>query len=81
MGLMAKDRSTAECQPVGAERLSGRHREGRGMRAPGQSGGTELFDVTIFHALSRARIGDVVENPLNVVKAGLDRQSSFLRES
>ena len=32
-------------------------------------GGTELFDVTICHPLSQARIRDAVENQLNLLKA------------
>ena len=37
--------------------------------ALGRSGGKALFDVTICHPLSQARIGDAVENPLNLLKA------------
>ena len=46
-----------------------RHRERPNIRALGRSGGTELFDVTICHPLSRARIRDLTENPLNLLKA------------
>ena len=37
--------------------------------ALGRSGGTELFHVTICHPLSQARIRDVSENPMNLLKA------------
>ena len=55
--------------PVVEERPVGRHRERPDIRALGRSGGTELFDVTICHPLSHARIRDAVENPLNLLKA------------
>ena len=52
-----------------ASLLNNKNRERPDIRALGRSGGTELFDVTICHPLSQARIGDVVENPLNLLKA------------
>ena len=39
------------------------------IRALGRTGGTDLFDVTICHPLSQARIRDAVQNPLNILKA------------
>ena len=51
------------------ERPLGRHRERPDIRALGRSGGTGLFVVTICHPLSQARIRDVIENPMNLLKA------------
>ena len=67
--LLARDLAKAARHPVVAERPVGRHRERPDIRAPGRSGGTEIFDVTICRPLSHARIRDVVENPLNLLKA------------
>ena len=51
------------------ERPLGRHRERPDIRALGRTGGTDLFDFTICHPLSQARIRDAVQNPLNILKA------------
>ena len=39
------------------------------ISALGRTGGTDLFDVTICHPLSQARIRDAGKNPLNILKA------------
>ena len=39
------------------------------IRAPGRTGGTDLFDVSICHPLSHTQIRDAVQNPLNILKA------------
>ena len=67
--LLARSLAKAASHPVVEERPVGRHRERPDIRALGRSGGTELFDVTICHPLSQARIRDVTENPLNLLKA------------
>ena len=67
--LLARDLAKAARHPIVKESPVGRHREGLDIRALGRSGGTELFDVTICHPLSQARIRDVVENPMNLLKA------------
>ena len=55
--------------PIVEERPLGRHRERPDIRTLGRTGGTDLFDVTICHPLSQARIRDAVQNPLNILKA------------
>ena len=67
--LLARDLAKAARYPVVEEKPVGRHRERTDIRALERSGGTELFDVTICHPLNQARIRDVVENPLNLLKA------------
>ena len=67
--LLARDLAKAARHPVVEERPVGRHRERPDVRALGRSGGTELFDVTICNPLSQARIRNVTENPLNLLKA------------
>ena len=67
--LLARDLAKAARHPVVEESPVGRHRERPDIRALGRSGGTELFDVTICHPLSQARIRNVVKNPLNLLKA------------
>ena len=67
--LLARDLAKAACHPVVEESSLGRHRERPDIRALGRSGGTELFDVTICHPLSQARIRNAVEDPLNLLKA------------
>ena len=47
----------------------GRHRERPDIRALGRTGGTDLFDVTICHPLSQARIRDAEQDALNILKA------------
>ena len=69
MKLLARDLAKAARHPVVEERPVGRDRGRPDIRALGRSGGAELFDVTICHPLSLARIRDVVENPLNLLKA------------
>ena len=63
-------RTTAR-HPIFEERPLGRHRERPDNCALGRTGGTDLFDVTIFHPLSQTRIRDAVQNPLNILKAAL----------
>ena len=81
--LLARDLAKAARHPVVAERPVGRHRERPDIRALGRSGGTELFDVTICRPLCQARIRDVVENPLNLLKAAwttrVSRYASMLQ--
>ena len=67
--LLARDLAKAARCPIVEERLLRRHRERPDIRALGRSGGTELFEATICHPLNQARIRDVVENPLNLLKA------------
>ena len=69
MKLLARDLAKAARHPVVEERPVGRLRERPDIRALGRGGGTELFDVTISHPLSQARIRDVVENPSDLLKA------------
>ena len=81
--LLARDLAKAARHPVVEERPVGRHKERPDIRALGRSGGTELFDDTICHPLSQARIRDVVENPLNLLKAAwtakVSRYASMLQ--
>ena len=67
--LLAGDLAKAARHPIVEEMPLGRHRERPGIRALGRTGGTDLFDVTICHPLSQARIRDAVQNPLNILKA------------
>ena len=66
---VARDLGKAARHPVVEERPVGRHRERTDIRSLGRSGGTEFFGATICHPLSQARIRDVIENPLNLLKA------------
>ena len=81
--LLARDLAKAARHPVVDESPVGRQRERPDIRALGRSGGTELFDVTICHPLSQTRIRDVVENPLNLLKAAwtakVSRYASMLQ--
>ena len=81
--LLAMDLAKAARHHVVEERPVGRHRERPDIRALGRSGGTELFDVTIYHTLSQIRIRDVSENPLNLLKAAwtakVSRYSGMLK--
>ena len=54
--LLAGDLAKAAQHPIVEERPLGRHRERPDIRALGRTGGTDLFDVTICHPLSQARI-------------------------
>ena len=74
--LLARNLAKATRHPVVEERSVGRYRERSDICALGRSGGTELFDVTICHPLSQARIRDVSENPLNLLKAAWTAQVS-----
>ena len=67
---MAGELPKAARHPIVDEWPRGRHRERPDIRALGRRGGTDLFDVTICHPLSQARILDAVQNPLNILKAG-----------
>ena len=67
--LLAGDLAKAVQHPIVEERPLGRHRERPDIRALGRTRGTDLFDVTICHPLSQARIRDAVQNPLNILKA------------
>ena len=66
-----------------ASLLNNKNRGRPDIRALGRSGGTELFNVTICHPLGQARIRDVVENPLNLLKAAwtakVSRYASMLQ--
>ena len=81
--LLARDLAKAARHPVVEEKPVGRHRERPDIRALGRSGGTGLFDVTICHPISHARIRDAVENPLNLLKAAwtakVSRYTSMLQ--
>ena len=68
--LLARDLAKAARHPVVDERPLGRV-PGKDLISAclGVACGTELFDDTICHPLSPARIRDVVENPLNLLKA------------
>ena len=72
--LLARDLAKAARHPVVEERPIGRRRERPDIRARRRSSGTGLFDVTICHPLSQARIRDVVENPLNMLKFRLNAE-------
>ena len=80
---MARDFAKAASHPVVEERPVGRLRERPDICALGRSGGTELFDVTICHPLSQARIRDVSESPLNLLRAAwtakVSRYASMLQ--
>ena len=75
--LLAGDLAKAARHPVVEERPVGRHRERPDIRALGRSGGTELFDVTICHPLSQARIRDAAAQS---VEGGMDCQSFKIRQ-
>ena len=67
--ILAGDPAKPARHPIVEERPLGSHRERPDSRALGRKGGTGLFDVTICHLFSQARIRDAVENPLNILKA------------
>ena len=67
--LLAGDLAKAARHLIVEEKPLGGHSERPDIRALGRSGGTDLFDVTICHPLSQARIRDAVQNPLNIFKA------------
>ena len=67
--LLAGDLAKAARHPIVEERPLGKHSERPDIRALGRTRGTDLFDVTICHPLSEARIRDAVQNPLNILKA------------
>ena len=67
--LLAGDLAKAARHPTVEERHLGRHRERPDICALGRTGGTDLFNVTIYHPLSQARTRDAVQNPLNIFKA------------
>ena len=69
MRILARDLAKDARHPDVEESPLGPHREGPDIRVPGRSGGTELFDVAVCHPLSQPRIRDVVQNPLNLLKA------------
>ena len=83
--LLARDLANAARHPIVEERPLGRHRARPDIRALGRTGGTDLFDVTICHPLSQARIRDAVQNPLNILKAAwagkVSRYASMVHEA
>ena len=67
--LLAGDLAKAARHTIVEETPPGGHRKRPDIRALGRTRGTDLFDVTIYHPLSQARIRDAVQNPLNILKA------------
>ena len=67
--LLARELANAARHSVVDERPKGCHGDRPDIRALGRGGGTELFNHTICHPLSQARIRDVSENPMNLIKA------------
>ena len=59
---MAGNLAKAARHPLVEERPLGRRRERPDIRTLGRTGATDLFDVTICHPLSQARIRDAVQN-------------------
>ena len=55
---LAGDLGKVARHPIVEERPLGRHRERPDIRTLGRTGGTDLFDVTMCHPLSQARIRD-----------------------
>ena len=74
--LLAWDLAKAARHPTVNERSLGRHRERPDTCALGRTGGTDLFDVTISHPLSQARIRGAMHNPLNLLKKASDGKVS-----
>ena len=67
--LLVGDLSKAAPHPVLEPRPLGRHRERPDIRAISNPGGSDLFDITFCHPLTRARIRYSVQNPLSIQKA------------
>ena len=67
--LLVGDLSKAARHPVLEPRPLGRHRERPDICAISSHGGSDLFDITLCHPLTPARIRDSVQNPLNILKA------------
>ena len=66
--LFAGDLAKAARHPIFEERPLEGYRENPDICALGRTRGTDLFDVTIFHPLSQARIRDAVQSPVNILK-------------
>ena len=77
--LLAGDLAEAARHPIVEERPLGRHRERPEIRALGRTGATDLFDVTIFYPPSQARIRQLVQNSLNVLKAATAKSFKVCR--
>ena len=66
--LLKADLEKAARHPVLEPRPFGRHTERPDISALGSHRGSDMFDTTICHPLSPARIRDGLENPLTLVK-------------
>ena len=60
--------------PVLEPRPFGRHKERPDISALGSNRGSDMFDITICHPLSPARIRDGFENPLTLLKNAWDEK-------
>lgn len=83
--LSAGDLAKAARHSTAEERPLGRHTESPGIGALVRREGTDLFDVIVFHPLSKARIHDAMQNPLNNFKAAMAgkilRYAEIVREA
>ena len=60
--------------PVPEPRPFGRHKECPDISALRSHGGSDMFDITICHLLSPARIRDGLEDPLTLLKNASDEK-------
>ena len=67
--ILPRDLAKAARHPIVEKRPVRRERERPDIRALSRTGGMDLFDDTICHSLSQARIRDAVQNPLNILRA------------
>ena len=72
--LLQADLKKAARHPVLEPRPFGRHKERPDMSALESHGGSDMFDITICHPLSLARIRDGLENPLTLLKNAWDEK-------
>ena len=77
--LLQTDLKKAATHPVLEPRPFGRHKQRPDISALGSHGDSEIFDITICHPLSFARIRDGLENPLNLLKNACDDKISRFR--
>ena len=66
--LLQADLKKAVRHPVLEPRSFGRHKERPDISALGSHGSADMFDITICHPLSPARIRHGLENPLTLLK-------------
>ena len=72
--LLQADLTKTARRPILEPQPFGRHKERPDISALGSHGGSDMFDTTICHPHSPARIRDGLENPLTPLKNALDEK-------